>query len=480
MGGLLLLALGVVFLFSSAFYLSLNKNARGILLGRLSARRGRSSITGTPPRSLSPSKKETGDFLDYPSTFPPSQRHVLAQIQSNGHAALSKPRENVALDQNIFEAERTVYTPTEFSSEEVKALGDFPDYATLSGVPLPKPYTGFDIKTARPRPYRPLRWAYHQTMSYKKMETDWWLELQSNYAETIRQRQEIFAKVGHRVLNGLPGSELACKELMEMCLQFICARYPQYFRLDLEKMVLYNGILKTETHIKKEHPLRVILDNIPEDFGIMLRDPTNGYYFLRAGLICSSLGWDLGSKMGMRLDEIHQPIPDYKEKMQKSMDRYFAKKAVDKPIQRGSWGLEVDEPLYMPPGDPHEKYREFQEAGLELNRLNLRVDWQTLRRLPLSGAVIFNFKALFTPIETFRDEPYIPALLLKILREGKKSLMDYKSTWHTEHVVIPAMEKFKREQIEKGLVPEDWEEGTLSEYPYFPGWEEKWHREQGF
>lgn len=80
----------------------------------------------------------------------------------------------------------------------------------------------------------------------------------------------------------------------------------------------------------------------------------------------------------------------------------------------------------------------------------------------------------------FRDEPYIPTLLLKVLKEGKKSLMEYKNTWHTEHIVIPAMEEFQREQIERGLMEKDWEPHTLEESPFYPGWEEKWHRRQGF
>lgn len=71
-------------------------------------------------------------------------------------------------------------------------------------------------------------------------------------------------------------------------------------------------------------------------------------------------------------------------------------------------------------------------------------------------------------------------MLLKVLREGKKDLMEYKNTWHTEHVVIPAMEMFEREQKDKGLVERDWEPRTLDESPFYPGWEEKWHRQQGF
>jgi hypothetical protein len=163
-----------------------------------------------------------------------------------------------------------------------------------------------------------------------------------------------------------------------------------------------------------------------------------------------------------------------------TQDRYFAKKPTDKPIQRGSWGLEVDQPLFMPAGDSHESYRGVQLPGLELSRCHLRVDWQTLRRLPLSGAVVFNFKALFTPVEEFRDEPYVPGLVLKVLNEGKRELMEYKNAWHTEHVVKPALEAFHEEQIEKGIIEADWEPRTLEESPWFPGWEEKWHRRQGF
>ena len=66
----------------------------------------------------------------------------------------------------------------------------------------------------------------------------------------------------------------------------------------------------------------------------------------------------------------------------------------EKPIQRGSWGLEVGTPVYMPPGDPHEALRLSQNPDLTLDECHLRVDWQTLRRLPLSAAVVFNFKAL--------------------------------------------------------------------------------------
>ena len=39
-----------------------------------------------------------------------------------------------------------------------------PDYAQLTGFPHPKSIPGFNIAHARPRPYRPFRWEYHQNM----------------------------------------------------------------------------------------------------------------------------------------------------------------------------------------------------------------------------------------------------------------------------------------------------------------------------
>ncbi|KAL2849226.1 hypothetical protein BJY01DRAFT_147019 [Aspergillus pseudoustus] len=451
----------------------------------------RASTSKTPPRSISPLKKEAGAAVSQPSpanpveVLPPQRRHVLATLgvsyKETGEKDVRRKILPMTGDYNTAcqDGDEDRYTPTGFSVADIRALGDFPDYAALSGVPLPVAYRDFDIEKALPRPYRPFRWNYHQTMSLTKLEPDWWLELENTYKERIAQRKELFVKHGSSVLEALPGSELACKELMEMVLQFLCARYPQYFSL-VDSRIFKNGILGTEQDIRAKPPLEILMDNVPEDFGIMLRDDETGNYFLRAGVICSSMGWNVGTKIGLQLHRIHDPIPDYKEKMQFSMDRFFTKMPSDKPIQRGSWGLEIGQPLYMPADDPHEKVRTFQDPNLKVEDCCLRVDWQTLRRLPLSGAVVFNFKALFTRITEFRDEPCVPALLKKIMTEGKENLMKYKGTWHVEHVLLPKLEEWIREQEESGLAPKDWEVATLDDSPWFKNWQDKWHRQQGF
>lgn len=323
-------------------YFSLSQRQREVVVRRLRFRGRRPSSADTPPRSLSPEKKVPSNSAkkssEYVRQFPPSQRHVLGELAQSLPLEQQQALGDLSFEQEEFErlllgfeddyrkADPSKYIYTGFSIKEIRALGDFPNYATLSGVPLPEPYKEFNLATAQPRPYRPFRWAYHQTMSLTKMETEWWLELENTYESRIAQRKSLYAQHGEAVLQWLPGSELACKELMEMALQFYCARFPQYFSLypsptDASKTIFDNKILNTTQVVQEKHPLLVLLDNVPEDFAITIRNPHTGYYHFRAGMICSALGWNTGTKIGKQLHEIHAPIPDYKEKMQFSMDR---------------------------------------------------------------------------------------------------------------------------------------------------------------
>ena len=329
-----LLWVGLAFCMSLITYLSLSQKQKQLIVNRLRLRGRRSSNADTPPRSLSPEKDPSNALpksSEYVQTFPPSQRDVLQTLDltDQQREALG----DLTFDEKTFSSniigweddyrtcDESKYIASGFSVKEVRALGDFPDYSELSGVPLPEPYENFELDKAIARPYRPFRWPYHQTMSLTKLEPDWWLELENSYKSRIEQRKELYEEHRESVLQWLPGSELASKELMEMCLQFYAARYPQLFVMHDDKKTLENKILGTKQDVSKKHPLLVLLDNVPEDFAIMLRNPDTGYYHFRSGMICSALGWNTGTKIGMQLHQIHGPIPDYKEKMQFSMDR---------------------------------------------------------------------------------------------------------------------------------------------------------------
>ena len=233
---------------------------------------------------------------------------------------------------------------------------------------------------------------------------------------------------------------------------------------------------------------------MPEDFALMFpttvpssNGPPKVAYTLRAGVIFSSIGWTLGSKIGYSLHDIHHttgpvPVPHYATKMSAAMDRYFSRSLLPpKPTQRGSWSFEFGKPLFiLPDNKDHDAKRSVQDPRLKLEDVNLRVDWQTLRRLPVSGAVCFNFKAVFTELAQFRGEKGVPGLVGKVLREGDQEILTYKGIWHVEHLIIPAMERWDKEQRESGVVDTEWDIKTLKENPFYEGWEERWRGQQGF
>jgi hypothetical protein len=175
-----LLGLGAILLVSSVAVLVFNKGHRDVVLHKLHFHQHRrSSGASTPPRSLSISKESSVSCTtpDYITVFPPSRRCVFPELAEKAVDAKSKIPTGTEpspefLMKNILPTTRSYcldndvpkYTPTGFSTAEINAMGDFPAYDILSGVPLPEPYENFDPAKALPRPYRPFRWAYHQTM----------------------------------------------------------------------------------------------------------------------------------------------------------------------------------------------------------------------------------------------------------------------------------------------------------------------------
>ncbi|CAP65706.1 uncharacterized protein PODANS_7_880 [Podospora anserina S mat+] len=432
-------------------------------------------------------------------TFPPSRRHILSsfsQFEKFSVADQAEISPQVLQNRALTTTRKpdfsvdNFYTPTGFSTQEVRSLvGRFPDYASLSGVPHPSPVSpSWDIKRAIFRPFRPFRWNYTQNMALMKYNPDFWIELEQNYLPTMAARQQLFAKHPDRIFFQGPGADLACRELMEMLIQFLCRRYPCHFHLSNDNTLFHNLLLETVTDLTSTPPLKVIFQNIPEDYAIMLRNEEDGLYYLRAASVCSSVGWHIAQHKDQPMKKIHTHVPDA-DKMQFSLDRWFAKLPTDKPVMRASWSIEDWQAMFSSPGvgafqgENEKKWSRSafadRPAELTVKELKLRCDAQTLRRLPVSGAVVFNFKAIFTPLEELRDEPFVPALLHKVLSEGKENLIDYKSDRNVKNVALEALKGWADEQVKEGVVPGDWDVSTLEQSPFYPGWEEKWKRKQG-
>jgi hypothetical protein len=117
-------------------------------------------------------EKAKAQTTPYVLQFPPSRRHTLASmsrlekyyVPSTVTPEVLKARALPSTSKADFSKDNQ-YTPTGFSTQDLRALGRFPDYSILSGVPHPEPVgPDFDINKAVFRPFRPFRWVYHQHM----------------------------------------------------------------------------------------------------------------------------------------------------------------------------------------------------------------------------------------------------------------------------------------------------------------------------
>ena len=94
-------------------------------------------------------------------------------------------------------------------------------------------------------------------------------------------------------------------------------------------------------------------------------------------------------------------------------------------MQRVNWSLVDTDALYLPPS--HRRGRVAigpEEIG---ERLRLRVERQTLRRLPQSEAVVFGIRTYVYPLSQAIDGGESAAALLARLEEMPKVMRTYKN-----------------------------------------------------
>lgn len=123
-------------------------------------------------KTYQPAEDEKVDKNKAINVFPPSRRAALPRLLPSsklGTRGVTIPLKDLR-DNQIPTAkvqplnQKDLFTSTSLLTQEIQALGRFPDYSVLSGVPHPTPAPSFDIAKATFRPFRPFRWAYHQTM----------------------------------------------------------------------------------------------------------------------------------------------------------------------------------------------------------------------------------------------------------------------------------------------------------------------------
>ena len=352
-------------------------------------------------------------------------------------------------------------------------------------IPSPTPLmiTPEQVANYDDRPWRPFRWPYHQTMSIFRLDVNHWLDMDKYYTHYIEEKKRIFLKYGKQNIDWLPESKDACFELMETVVEHMLERYPLLFTV-LKDNGSYEGekagsgkIIKNEvtqeildmTLPLKENPLIYVSKLAKEDFYVVLKNSDGQHYMAAAAVPFPGGSFGIDEKIGQNLDTIHSEVPYYKEKLQKSMERFCDRMKPCDPVERASWYISWDHKLkinnvyQLPKFDANV---ELDMQSTDPKEFNVRVERQTLRRLPKSRAIIFTNHPIFYSIEEMKDEPMVPSLLKKILYEGPGDIVKYKKFESFRDHISGYLDGLINRQVDLGIIKEDDPVKTLPSYPF--------------
>ncbi|KAJ5924733.1 hypothetical protein N7466_008920 [Penicillium verhagenii] len=303
------------------------------------------------------------------------------------------------------------------------------------------PLQDFDWKNTEPLQFRPFRGKekYNLTMAIETLDPSDLIPMDKTYKDRLALRKQLLNQHHDIVVavNDTSTADARTHSAVHELYSFIMAtylpsRYPGMFKLhpstNTTPAIFENTITGASwpTRLSPETPtiraLEILAQTVDEEFLILLPDISasehDPKYILQAYGTCFPSGFNTREKLGLRLADIHTPVPGYADKIERSMDRFFAKIEVGKFVKRVNWSVTTETELFAAFGSVHGSHvsqdrqgenLEKEERALRLGELNidetvLRCERQTLHRLPDSKALVFSFHTYIYPIRQIKDE----------------------------------------------------------------------------
>lgn len=238
------------------------------------------------------------------------------------------------------------------------------------------------------------------TMGLRPLDLVRWLEVDDDRAAQLAMKRELLEMTPDVVTAVRPGGREASEELLH--------EVTRSLRVD-------HGI-----EVEPPSGLHPVVDAalmVQEDLCVLTRSDA---WRLEAASVSFPSRWSLTAKIGRTLDEIHIPVPLYGETLSGPTNSVFDRMTSDRSFWRLNWTL-LDDPALHQPSSP----RRSPPGGLR--EWYFRVERQTLRRLPDTGAVIFTIRTyVANAFELSENYEGFSHALLVSLETAPDSVKEYK------------------------------------------------------
>lgn len=269
------------------------------------------------------------------------------------------------------------------------------------------------------------------TIGLKPIDPAGWIAPGDDLMDMLAEKDRLNREVPDLVFVEEPDTREAQAEVRDLLADHLIAAQPATYRRE-GGVVTVAGHRSVDLVSPSRAPLLAAADLVADDLVLMRKD-ASGWRLVAASL-CFPSSWTLSEKFGRPLQQIHNPVPGFGEGTRTAdvIQRIFDNLQPGQPVVRWNWSLQSDRTLYKPLSSLQRDERavagppRFADGA---GSAFIRVERQTLRKLPVSGDILFTIRINLDPmlaLEAHPDRPRLAASLAAQLSELTSAQLDYK------------------------------------------------------
>ena len=238
----------------------------------------------------------------------------------------------------------------------------------------------------------------------------------------------------------LPHMMLAQWDTLELLMENLSADYPEHFTLIKEgddfgsrwtwtnrPLGIEQSFIFGDAATLPCEPFEYITRQAQGDFAIC--DQRDDNLYMDAGMVTSQADWSLEFDVGMSFMEWHGPVPlAHQTGVFERALKYLLMLRLGQPVRRLNWTMTINPRLDTSP----ESFPEWGQDRASVTpdnagqKVHLRVELQTLWRLPRSNAILFPIRCYLASLDDLARVPKWGARLHRVLSTLPPQLVEYK------------------------------------------------------
>ncbi|NLS05488.1 DUF3445 domain-containing protein [Rhizobium sp. P32RR-XVIII] len=227
-----------------------------------------------------------------------------------------------------------------------------------------------------------------------------WIEPDGDLPRYLGEKQLLLETRRHEIFVAEEGTDAAQQECLDLLLSYLCEAHPDLYQRNGSLVeVVGKGVDLSNPSLP---PLLKAGSLVADDL-VIIRRKDNGWHLVAAHVSFPS-SWSLHEKFGKPMQAIHADVPGFGEGTRNAalITRIFDNLQVAQPVERMNWSVNATSDLFL----PLSKHRRPPQAeAFTLAERFARVERQTLRKLPVSGDIVFTIRVYVDPIAAIVHHP---------------------------------------------------------------------------